>query len=197
MLGRHAVWRGLRLGVAGLPLLAASGMARDLITGGAPILPPRTQSVPDLRQWHVGVLAKLMTQLQDHGYKALMRSETLQAPTYKSAVEVIETGVDGAKVEIAALPCQAEATACALSFRSSFSDDLHLATEAFCVDVDRHMSLARVFPITSMEGRRGVNMVYVQLYINEPDIQLVTTALRIFGADIDKFRSAYRAAHGG
>jgi hypothetical protein len=177
----------------GLALIAPAAQARDLIFGGAPILPPRTQSVPDLTQWNLGVLSKLMTQLQDHGYKAMLRNAPLQNALGKTAVEVIETGVNGANVEIAALPCDNPNQVCALSFKAAFTDNQHVATEAFCVDVQRQLSLARVIPVTRPDGGKGVLMVYVQLYDVEPDFKIVETALNTFGADIGKFRSAYRA----
>lgn len=155
------------------------------------ILPPRKQDVPDLRQWNLGVLNKLMTQLQDHGYKAMLRNVPLQNALGKTAVEVIETGVNGANVEIAALPCQT--AVCALSFKAGFTDDQRIATEAFCTETQRHLSLARIFPATRPDGGKAVVMLYVQLYNTEPDFKIVEAALTMFGADIDKYRSAYRS----
>lgn len=154
-----------------------------------PILPPRTSPLPNQSQ--VGVLAALMTQLQDHGYKAIIRS----VPLPYGSIEAIQTGVNGASVQIAAPPCPTpDQTACMLSFKTTFLDERQLATDDFCLETARKFSIGRLFPIVSPDGRKMTNMVYVLLYTGEPDIKLVETALNMFGSDIDRYRSAYHAA---
>ncbi len=157
-----------------------------------PLLNPRTMLNANPLGEGVAMLTTLATRLQDHGYKALIRAVNLPRG---GQVEVIDTGVNGADVQLAAVPCDtADGGICLLSLKVTFSDPRQVLTDAFCTETTRKLSLARIIPVVGQDGRKAANMVYALMYQGDPDIQLVEAALRLFGADADRFRNAYRDA---
>lgn len=90
-------------------------------------------------------------------------------------------------------PCDpADGGVCLLSFKVTFSDAKQVVNDAFCAQITRTLSLARIIPVVGQDGRKATNLVYTLMYQGDPDIRLVEAALRLFGADIDRYRNAYR-----
>ncbi|HEY8290328.1 MAG TPA: hypothetical protein VIG49_13735, partial [Acetobacteraceae bacterium] len=175
---------------------APTGQETPFVTAraGAPILPPRNGFVLPPLGPQAGVLAGLATSLQNHGYKALIR--TLQLPN--GLMQAIDTGVNGANVQIAAPSCaKPDNPVCALAFKVVFIDERQIATDSFCIEVMHKLSLLRVIPVTMPDGRKADNLVYLLVYQGEPDIGLVEATLNLLGRDIDKYRVAYRDSANG
>lgn len=135
--------------------------------------------------------ASLAAALQSQGFKGLVIKQNLP----RGPVNVVQTGVNGANVEILAPACQHSGnTGCALIFLASFNDERHVMTDAFALQTARKLTFARFIVVEAPDGGRVTRLAYTFLYQGEPDVKLVVGALNLLGIDIDRYRNAYRDA---